>query len=177
MSRSRWTTDVGVPATQEELERRGFQGPPAMQPDEILEVPPDGDCLFHCAVTCRNVQRLRSSAQDPAGFMSERRCEKDLAEASRRLRRICSAAAAKAGRDDVVKMLRSARLPEGGVVWFLAQWLEGSIWVTLDGVSGEFDVLVGEGPIACKLVLCTVVNGTGRSSPHYRLAGSWVAQL
>ena len=168
---------TGVPATQEELERRGFQGPPAMQPDEILEVPPDGDCLFHCAVTCRNVQRLRSSAQDPAGFMSERRCEKDFAEASRRLRRICSAAAAKAGRDDVVKMLRSARLPEGGVVWFLAQWLEGSIWVTLDGVSGEFDVLVGEGPIACKLVLCTVVNGTGRSSPHYRLAGSWVAQL
>ena len=108
--------------------------------------------------------------------MADRRCEANLQEASRRLRHICVEAAAEAGREDIVTMLRSSRLPEGGALRFLAQWLEGSVWVTLEGVSTEFDVLIGEGPIACRLLLCSIVDAEGQSSPHYRLAGSWVMQ-
>ena len=147
-----------------------------MDPGEVLDVPPDGNCLFHCAVTCRDVARLRGSSQDEQGFMSDRRSEANLQEASRRLRCICIEAAGDAGQEDVVDMLLSSSLPEGGALWFLAQWLQGSLWISLDGVSAEFDVLVGEGPIACKLLLCSVMDSNGQSSPHYRLAGSWVRQ-
>ena len=168
--------DAGVAATPAEVAHRGFQGPAAMGPEEVLEVPPDGSCLFHCIVTCRDVARLRASIQDERGFMADRRCEANLQEASRRLRHICVEAAAEAGREDIVTMLRSSRLPEGGALRFLAQWLEGSVWVTLEGVSTEFDVLIGEGPIACRLLLCSIVDAEGQSSPHYRLAGSWVMQ-
>ena len=53
--------DAGVAATPAEVAHRGFQGPAAMGPEEVLEAPPDGNCLFHCVVTCRDVARLRAS--------------------------------------------------------------------------------------------------------------------
>ena len=91
--------DAGVAATPAEVAHRGFQGPAAMGPEEVLEVPPDGNCLFHCVVTCRDVARLRTSIQDERGFLADRRGEANLQEASRRLRRICIEAAAEAGRE------------------------------------------------------------------------------
>ena len=76
-----------------------FKVPRPWAHEEVLEVPPDGNCLFHCVVTCRDVARLRASIQDERGFMADRRGEANLQEASRRLRRICIEAAAEAGRE------------------------------------------------------------------------------
>eukprot|EP00439_Symbiodinium_sp_Y106_P025601 s3941_g3.t1 len=39
-----------------------FKVPRPWAHEEVLEVPPDGNCLFHCVVTCRDVARIEKAA-------------------------------------------------------------------------------------------------------------------
>ena len=48
--------------------------------------------------------------------------------------------------------------------------------VTTEGAGSEYDLLFGDGPVVCKLQLGVVSDGAGSSSPHFRLAGSWLQQ-
>ena len=165
-----------MPATTAELRRRGYAGPQAMGLSEILDVPPDGNCLFSCAIAARDVERLRSLNQDGSGFLRSRREDRELYTACRRLREMVGNMALEDGRTDVVEQLTSANLPEGAVLTYVAHWLGGTLVVSTEGTSPEYDVLFGEGPLVCKLELGVVIDGAGGSSPHFRLAGSWMQQ-
>ena len=171
------STNTGVPASEAEILTRGFAGPPVMEESEVLPVPPDGHCLFACAVAARDVGRLRSVMQDNQGFLTSPSEDLELLTACRRLRQIVGAMAADDDRFDVVEQLTSPELPEGAVLTYVSRWLGGSIIVTHEGTSSEYDVIVGSGPIVCKLVLGTVTDAGGRHSPHFQLAGSWLPQL
>ena len=167
---------TGVPATSEEVQRRGFAGAAAMKEGEILEVPPDGHCLFSCAVTARDVDRLRCLPQDKFGFMLTKSEDRELLIACQRVRQIVGNMAVDDNRYDAVAQLASADLPEGIILSYVARWLRGSVLVAIEGASDEWSVLFGEGPIVCKLLLGTVRDSSGRGSPHFRLAGSWLPQ-
>ena len=169
-------SNAGVPATPAELRRRGYAGPQVMGTSEILDVPPDGHCLFSCALAARDVERLRSLNYDDSGFLRSSREDRELRTACRRLREMVGGIAIEDGRADVVEQLGSANLPEGAVLTYVARWLGGTLLVTTEGASSEYDLLFGEGPLVCKLQLGTVHDGAGGSSPHFRLAGSWMQQ-
>ena len=168
--------NTGVPATSEEIHRRGYAGAAAMGEEEIFEVPPDGHCLFSCAVTARDVDRLRCLPQDNLGNRLRRSEDRELLTACERVRQIVGGMAADEERYDVIAQLASAELPEGAILSYVARWLRGSVLVAIEGASDEWSVLFGEGPIVCKLLLGTVRDSSGRGSPHFRLAGSWMPQ-
>ena len=170
-------TSTGLPATEDEIARRGYAGPATMAQHEVLEVPPDGHCLFSCAVTARNVARLRSLPQDSSGFMISEQEDRDLLLACKRLRQIVGAMAAEDERWDVLEQLTSTCLPEGPMLTYVANWLGGSLVVTMEGASNEWDMVFGQGPIVCKLLLGTIQDASGQGSPHFRLAGSWATQV
>ena len=148
-----------------------------MASGEVLNVPADGHCLFACAVAARDVDRLRSLSQDGFGFLRSQREDRELATACARLRAIVADRAVHDGRYDVVDQLTSSSLPEGAILHYVAEWLGGSVHVTVDGLDTEYDVLFGEGPIVCKLLLTYQTGPDGAPAPHYNLVGSWMAQL
>ena len=139
-------------------------------------MPPDGHCLFSCAVAARDVRRLRSLRQDAHGFIASRHEDLDLLTACRRLRALVGAMAAEDARFDLVEELSSSKLPDGPIIEYVARWLHGSIIISLEGASSEYDTIVGDGPIACRLLLGVVSDAAGHESPHFRLAGSWLPQ-
>ena len=140
-------------------------------------MPPDGHCLFSCAVAARDVRRLRSLRQDAHGiFLASRHEDLDLLTACRRLRALVGAMAAEDARFDLVEELSSSKLPEGPIIEYVARWLHGSTIISLEGASSEYDTIVGDGPIACRLLLGVVSDAAGHESPHFCLAGSWLPQ-
>ena len=162
-----------MPATAAELGRRGYAGPQVMGAAEVLDVPPDGYCLFSCVVAARDVRTVN---QDSWGFLRSQREDRELRTACRRLREVVGGLALEDGRVDVVEQLASAALPEGAVLTYVARWLGGTVLVTTEGAGSEYDLLFGDGPVVCKLQLGVVSDGAGSSSPHFRLAGSWLQQ-
>ena len=169
--------DAGIPATLAELHARGWAGPPAMAADEVLNVPPNGSCVFHCVVCCRDVQRLRDTPRMSCGFVVNSREEAELAEASRRLRLLISERALDDDRYDVFELLASSAYPEGAVLTYLAQWLGGTLHVVVDGLESDYDLLFGQGPIQAQLLLTYITGPDGTRAPHYMLSGSWVPQV
>ena len=102
---------------------------------EVLDVPPDGHCLFSCVVAARDVERLRTVNQDSWGFLRSQREDRELRTACRRLREMVGGLALEDGRVDVVEQLASAALPEGAVLTYVARWLGGTVLVTTEGAA------------------------------------------
>lgn len=155
------------------------EGPPQMGDGLVCEVPPDGLCLYHCFNAAVDVHAF-SNGRNPRGFHPDQdRSETDRRAAVLILESVVNAANAAGDLENAHRLTLGGEAGYPGLdeVKYLAHVGNCRIDVVLeiggDAPSREV-VTYGEGKLRMAIQPCTISDGAGHESSHWRLLQSWV---
>ena len=165
----------GTVATDAEIGRRGYAGPPTLPDGAPQPVPPDGLCLSYACVGAHNTEFLSALQRDRSGFVVNPRQDRRFRAAAERFCDAVAGRARAAGRSDVERELRRRDWPGEAALHFFAQELQGSLLIT--SIYSDMPILFGEGPLAVHVWHgLTEPDAAGHSSGHFELIQSWLPQ-
>ena len=147
---------------------------PHMGPTDVsfVNVPPDGNCFFHCWSAAQNAQAWLQDHR-PNGFgINPWVDSKDKGDAER-LRNELADFAMAAGKAEA-----AARLRADGIAGYIEEEdiaIAAEHWkCQILMQCGSRQRLFGHGPLRAHILYCMVADGEGHASGHYVLVQSWV---